>query len=194
MDADGGNILRLSANAIPDDRPAVLPDGRIIYTRWDYTDRDPEKFRDLWSMNPDGTDQMVLFGGMGRPYPEFFAKCDALPIPRTDKIVSVFSPAFGRRENAGNVMVVDVKAGPDDWSAAKQVSPKVSNLGWSIGSGQGREGFRDPYPLSDDCLLVAKDRSLLVLDGSGKTQLKLWYVNPASFKSSITRFPSSDIV
>ena len=52
MDADGGNIRRLSANTISEDRPAVLPDGRIIYTRWDYTDRDPEKFRDLWVHEP----------------------------------------------------------------------------------------------------------------------------------------------
>jgi len=41
MDADGGNIRCLSANTISEDRPAVLPDGRIVYTRWDYTDRDP---------------------------------------------------------------------------------------------------------------------------------------------------------
>ena len=82
MDADGGNIRCLSANTISEDRPAVLPDGRIVYTRWDYTDRDPEKFRDLWVMNPDGTGQMVLFGGVGRPYPAFFAKCDAAAGPR----------------------------------------------------------------------------------------------------------------
>jgi len=171
MDADGGNILRLSANAISDDRPAVLPDGRIVYTRWDYTDRDPEKFRDLWVMNPDGTGQMVLFGGVGRPYPDFWAKCDALPIPGSDgTVVSVFSPAFGHRENAGNVMVVDFKAGPGDWSAAKQISPDLPKLVWSIGSGHGREGFRDPYPLSEDCFLVARDKSLLILDDNGKTQ------------------------
>lgn len=171
MDADGGNILRLSSNAIPDDRPAVLPDGRIVYTRWDYTDRDPEKFRDLWVMNPDGTGQMVLFGGVGRPYPDFYAKCDALPIPNSDgKLVSVFSPAFGRRENAGNVMVVDLESGPGDWSAAKQISPEIPELGWSIGSGQGTKGFRDPYPLSEDCFLVARDKSLLILDGNGRTE------------------------
>ena len=171
MDADGGNVLSLSANTISEDRPAVLPDGRIIYTRWDYTDRDPEKFRDLWVMNPDGTGQMVLFGGIGRPYPKFFAKCDALPIPGTDgKVVSVFSPAFGHRENAGNVMVVDIKTGPSDWVAARQISPELPNLIWSVGSGHGREGFRDPYPLSEQCFLVAKDKSLLVLDGSGRIQ------------------------
>jgi len=122
-------------------------------------------------MNPDGTGQMVLFGGVGRPYPTFFAKCDALPVPGTgSKIVSVFSPAFGRRENAGNVMLVDVKAGPGEWSAARQISPEEPDLGWSIGSGQGHEGFRDPYPLSADCFLVARDKSLLVLNDAGQTQ------------------------
>ncbi|MFZ2640080.1 MAG: hypothetical protein WA117_03755, partial [Verrucomicrobiia bacterium] len=170
MNADGSNIACLSANVLLEDRPAVLPDGRIIYTRWEYTDRASEKFRDLWVMNPDGTGQMVAFGGMARPYPQFFAKCDALPIPGTGgKVVSVFSPALGQRENAGNVMIVDLKAGPDDWSAARQISPKV-DLPWSIGLGRGREGFRDPYPLSEDCFLVARDKSLLVLNANGETQ------------------------
>jgi hypothetical protein len=170
MDADGGNILCLSANNVNEDRPAVLPDGRMVYTRWEYVDRSAQKFRDLWVMNPDGTGQMVLFGGMARPMGDYHAKCDAMPIPGTDKLVSVFSPALGQRENAGNVMCVDVKAGPDDWSAAKQISPKLANLVWSSGLGHGREGFRDPYPLSNDCFLVAQDKSLLVLDASGKTE------------------------
>jgi hypothetical protein len=171
MDADGANLLCLSASVLLDDRPAVLPDGRIIYTRWEYTDRASEKFRDLWVMNPDGTGQMVLFGGTGRPYPEFFAKCDALPIPGEEgKVVSVFSPAFGHRENAGNVMIVDLKAGPDRWSAARQISPPLPNLKWTTGSGFGREGFRDPFPLSSECFLVAQDKSLLVLDAEGHTE------------------------
>ena len=171
MDGDGGNIQRLSANAISEDRPAVLPDGRIVYTRWDYTDRDPEKFRDLWVTNPDGSGQMVLFGGVGRPYPDFWAKCDALPIPGAEgRVVSVFSPGFGHRENAGNVMVVAFEKGPGDWASARQVSPDLPNLEWTIGSGRGQVGFRDPYPLSEDCFLVAHDRSLLVLDGNGNTE------------------------
>lgn len=171
MDADGGNVLCLSASPLLDDRPAVLPDGRVIYTRWEYTDRAAETFRDLWIMNPDGTGQMVLFGGMGRPYPEFYAKCDALPIPRADgKLVSIFSPALGHRENAGNAVMIDLKAGPDDWSAARQISPELPDLRWTIGLGYGREGFRDPYPLSEDCFLVAQDKSLLVMNGQGRLQ------------------------
>ena len=168
MDADGGNIRLLSANNVDDHRPAVLPDGRVIYTRWDYVDRAPQKFHSLWAMNPDGTDQMVLFGNTVSPSGNFFVMIDALPIPGSDKVATVFSPGHGFRENAGHVMIVDPGAGPDDWSAASQVSPErnMGVTGWA----RGREGFRDPYPLSEDCFLVVEDKGLLILDDHGQTE------------------------
>jgi hypothetical protein len=173
MDADGGNMLCLSANSVRDDRPAVLPDGRVVYTRWEYVDSAIAQYRDLWVMNPDGTGQMVLFGGTVRPPELPFVKCDALPIPGTNKVVSIFSPPSGKRENAGNVMIVDLKAGPDEPGAAKQISPKV-NMGYyhfpSYSLGGGRSEFRDPYPLSEDCFLVARNKSLLVMDGNGNLE------------------------
>ena len=174
MDADGDNILCLSANNVRDDRPAVLPSGQVIYTRWEYVDSTIVYYRDLWVMNPDGTGQMVLFGGTVRPPELPLAKCDALPIPGADgEVVSVFSSPTGKRENAGNVMIVNLKAGPDDPAAARQISPKI-DLGYyyfpSYSLGGGRTGFRDPFPLAEDCFLVAQDKSLLVLDGKGQTQ------------------------
>ncbi len=177
MDADGSNMLCLSANNVRDDRPAVLPDGRIIYTRWEYVDAAIASYRDLWVMNPDGTGQMVLFGGTVRPPDLVFSECDALPIPGAPgKVVSVYTAPSGNRENAGKVMIVDLKAGPDEPSAVRQISPKrnlryhhfwPTNMPWY---GGGRVGFRDPYPLSEDCFLVAEDKKLLVLDGNGNLQ------------------------
>ena len=41
---------------------AVLPDGRILYTRWEYVDRNQLAFHHLWTTNPDGTGQMVFYG------------------------------------------------------------------------------------------------------------------------------------
>ncbi len=38
-DADGGQMRPLSANIEHDNTPWVLPDGRILYTRWEYIDR-----------------------------------------------------------------------------------------------------------------------------------------------------------
>ena len=164
MDSDGSNMLCLSANNVFDDRPAVVPSGQIIYSRWEYVDRHEQKFRDLWLMNPDGTAQVLFFGPV-RPEGQFFAKCDALPIPGTNRVVSILSPALGRRENAGNVAIIDPKAGPEEWSSAKTISKL--NLAWNLG--YGREGFRDPYPLSETCFLVAQNKSLLVLDDKGNT-------------------------
>ena len=172
MDADGSNMLRLSANNVRDDRPAVLPNGQVVYSRWEYVDSSIGSYRDLWVMNPDGTNQMILYGGTVTPPDRMYSKCDPLPIPGANgKVVSVFSPPVGLRENAGNVMVVDVKTGPDEGLAARQISPQrdlrydrfyPSSIPWF---GGGRTGFRDPFPLSEDCFLVAEDKSLLVLNG-----------------------------
>ncbi|MFZ2641510.1 MAG: hypothetical protein WA117_10970 [Verrucomicrobiia bacterium] len=168
MDADGSNIRLLSGNNVGDHHPAMLPDGRVLYTRWEYVDRAPQKFHSLWTMNPDGTDQMVLFGNSVSPTGKYVVMIDALPIPGSDKIVTVFSPGHGYRESAGHVMIVDARAGPDDWTRATQISPKrkLAELGWA----GGREGFRDPYPLSQDCFLVTENKSLLIMDGQGTLQ------------------------
>ncbi len=168
MDTDGDNksIRLLSSNIVHENTPAVLPDGRVMYTRWEYVDRAPQKFHGLWTMNPDGTDQMISFGNT-QPPGEWKLMIDAKPIPGTGKVVSVFSPGHGNREHAGAIMIVDLDAGPDDPDRARRISPDVQmGRGWM----GGRGGFRDPYPLSEDCFLVARDKSLLILDGQGRTE------------------------
>ena len=177
-DADGKNVLPLSSNVLLEDRPAVLPDGRIVYTRWDYVDRATETFRDLWVMNPDGTNQQLLWGGSeeGRAYQRFHAQCDAQPVPGTRQVVCTFSPAFGYRENAGHLYLVDLNKGPDDDAAAHRIGPDVSKaLGWSIGNGGARcmKGFRDPYPLSGDRFLVARGCDLQLVNRQGACET-LW--------------------
>ena len=62
-DADGGNIRPLSANVEMDNTPWVLPDGRLIYMRWEYVDRSQVKFHHLWTCNPDKPEGRVLLNG-----------------------------------------------------------------------------------------------------------------------------------
>jgi len=50
-DGDGGNIRQLSANIEHDNTPWVLPNGQIIYTRWEYVDRSQVDYHHLWTMN-----------------------------------------------------------------------------------------------------------------------------------------------
>ena len=166
MDADGGNIRILSSNIVHENTPAVLGDGRVMYTRWEYVDRAPQKFHGLWTMNPDGTNQRIIFGNT-QPPGEWTLMIDARPIPGTDKVVAIFSPHHGNREHAGHVMIVDLNAGPDDPDRARRISPNVKmENGWM----GGRDGFRDPCPLATDCFVIARDKSLFLLDDQGHTQ------------------------
>ncbi|MBE3071223.1 MAG: PD40 domain-containing protein [Planctomycetes bacterium] len=149
----GENVRPISSNNDHDNTPWVLPDGRLLYMRWEYVDRSQVHFHHLWTSNPDGTGQMVYFGNM---HPGI-VMIDAKPIPGTDRVVSIFSPGHGIREHNGVVTVVDPNAGPDHQPAARTVNPHA--------------GFRDPYAFSEDCFLVAGDEGLYLMDGRGATQL-----------------------
>jgi len=152
-DADGSNIQALSSNVEQDNTPWPLADGRVIYTRWEYVDRSRVRYHHLWTANPDGTGQMVYYGNM---HPRT-VMIDAKPIPGTDKIVCGFSPGHGKKEHQGRVTVVSPKKGPDDKESAQSVT-KLDN-------------YRDPYPISDDCFLVAQDNRLFITNAKGEMAL-----------------------
>ena len=62
MDAGGQDVRRLCYDQDNDLYPAVLSDGQVIYSRWDYTGIRHEFLRPLMVMNPDGTGQRAIYG------------------------------------------------------------------------------------------------------------------------------------
>ncbi len=152
-DGDGKNIRMISSNNDHDNTPWVLPDGRVIYMRWEYVDRSQVHFHHLWTTNPDGTGQMVYYGNMYGGV----AMLDAKPIPGTSKVVASWSPGHGMPEHLGPVAVVDPRQGPDHQPSVRIVS---------------RSGdWKDPYAFTEDCFLVAHRRGIFVMDGQGNTEL-----------------------
>jgi hypothetical protein len=149
-DADGRNIRPLSANLEHDNTPWPLPDGRLLYTRWEYVDRSQVDYHHLWTMNPDGTGQTVFFGNLHPP--DLYI--DAKPVPGTDEVLFINSPGHGRKEHIGRVALVHNRQGPDHLPALRNLSD---------------DGFRDPYPLSKSLFLVVRGRDLLLMDRDGVT-------------------------
>ena len=167
-DADGGNIQALSSNNEHENTPWPLPDGRILYQRWEYVDRSQVHYHHLWTMNPDGTEQINFYGNM-RPG---IVMIDAKPIPGTEEVVAVFSPGHGQREHAGEITILSPKGGPDaDPSAVEQ---RIS----------GHYKHRDPYPVSPNYFLVARDAHLELLSDKGETWL-LHKLDPALAKAGV---------
>jgi hypothetical protein len=60
MEEDGTNIHQISFNQSHDLDPAVLANGKIVYTRWEHH-IDDNQF-DLYSVNPDGSGLELLYG------------------------------------------------------------------------------------------------------------------------------------
>ena len=150
-DGDGQNIRMISSNNEHDNTPWPLPDGRVLYTRWEYIDRSQMVFHHLWAMNADGTNQTVYFGNQNPGY----VMIDGKPIPGTNKIVATFSPKHGRNEHTGEVRIVDPDQGPDHAPSARRVTDDRIF------------GYRDPWAFSEDCLMIANDRRLIVMNGEG---------------------------
>ena len=120
-DGDGGNIRAVSANIEHDNTPWPLPDGRVLYERWEYVDRSRVAFHHLWTANPDGTGQTVYYGNM---HPGTLM-IDAKPIPGAgNKVVAVFSPGHGKAEHIGDIAIVTPKTGPDDLGSARRITQK----------------------------------------------------------------------
>ena len=143
---DGSNIRALSANLEQDNTPWVLPNGQLLYQRWEYVDRSQVHYHHLWTMNPDGTGQMVYYGNQ-RPGGVYI---DAKPVPGSTDVLMINSPGHGGMEHQGRVALVTGRYGPDDPKALRDVTR----------SG----GYRDPFPLDKNHYLVAKGTRILCQD------------------------------
>ena len=147
--ADGTQIRLLSANIEHDNTPWPLPDGRILYMRWEYVDRSQVNYHHLWTMNPDGTQHSIFFGNMhpGGLY------IDAKPIPGSTDVLMIDSPGHGSIEHQGFIARVSQKEGPDKKDNLKRLT-KTGN-------------FRDPWAFGNDLFMAARTRDLVVLDNKG---------------------------
>ncbi len=99
-----GEIRRLTFDQEHNWNPAVLPDGRVIYQRWEYSDLPHSNSRLLFQMNPDGTNQGELYGS-GSYFPNSFFY--ARPVPgHPSKVVGIATGHHGVAR-AGRLLMLD---------------------------------------------------------------------------------------
>ncbi|MBN1442992.1 MAG: discoidin domain-containing protein, partial [Planctomycetes bacterium] len=165
-DADGRNLRPISSNNEHDNTPWPLPDGRILYTRWEYVDRSQVHYHHLWVVNPDGTAAMTFYGNLIPGTVMIGAK----PIPGSEKIVACFSPGHGQTEHEGAIAIVDPRLGPDAPQAARQIT-RTAN-------------YRDPWALSERLVLAARDHALVLVDDRGET-LEIYRLPPEDIQAGL---------
>ncbi len=148
MDSDGGNVRMLSCHDTNEWFPSVTRDGRILYARWDYIDRDAVTHQNLWSMRPDGTNTATLWGNAtASPHCCFQAKA----IPRSGKFV--FTASAHHSITAGSIALADPSVDYDGHDAITRITPEVPFP--EAESRNIREYYCAPWPLSEKYFLVA---------------------------------------
>jgi hypothetical protein len=78
LDRKSGSLRQLTYEQDSDYTPTIMNDGRILYTRWEYSDIPHYWSRILMTMNPDGTGQLALYGS-GSYFPTCLTGCRPVP-------------------------------------------------------------------------------------------------------------------
>jgi hypothetical protein len=167
MNADGSGLRKLSANYLNDFTPAVLDDGRIIYTRWEYVDRPAIPIQSLWTINPDGTGLIGYFGNRVLSPATFM---EARSIPGGTKILCTMTGHNG--PTRGAIGIVDRSKGVNAQQAIENITrdvplPKVNE---GCGNTDGTKQYSCPYPLDAVRFLCSIRGPLLVRTLSGECQ------------------------
>ena len=170
-DGDGKNIYVISANGEPEYLPAIMDDGRVIFTRWEYTDKALWRVQSLWTSNPDGTNQQIFWGNQS-VWPDVLT--EARSIPGTNKVM--FTGVGHHAWFDGSIGIIDPNKGLDYPHGLTRVTQEVP---WpEVGNGPQdpppaveyhRSGkiyaYKTPFPLSEEYFLVSAREGGLLYNG-----------------------------
>jgi hypothetical protein len=163
MEADGANIHKIGNSTLFEGHPTVMPDGRILYDRWEYVDRNFGDAQSLWTTYPDGASHAVYWGN-NTASPG--AVIDARAIPGTDLVMAVFGSCHDRPWGA--LAVLDRRLGLDGAAPVGRTWPAdavglVREQGWEIFDAfmAVRFKYEDPYPLFDPSVPEAAGKYFL---------------------------------
>ncbi|NQV32751.1 MAG: hypothetical protein HQ515_08660, partial [Phycisphaeraceae bacterium] len=171
------------------------PNGRVIYTRWEYTDKEQKRAQSLWTMNPDGTGVNAFWGNQS-VWPDILA--EPRPIPGTGKIM--FTGVGHHMWFKGSIGIVDPSKGMNYPEGLSKVTPDIA---WpEVGNGPREKAeissyrpgpygaYKTPYPIGQEDFLVSimhpdtKKFSLYLMDMVGNRELiytgkhNVWHAIP----------------
>jgi len=147
-DGNGDHIRQLSYGNENEYEPAVLNDGRIVFTRWEYTSRHEMLFHMLWWCRPDGT-MVSNFYGNDTLHPMMVTEATA--IPGTHKVVAT---AMGHHSySTGTVVVIDTNKGENGEEPLTHITPETP---YSETHGWPNPHYSHPHAITEDLFLVSR--------------------------------------
>lgn len=150
------NMRRITFDQDANWNPVVMNNGRVMYTRWEYTDLMHYYSRFVMHMNPDGTEQKALYGS-GSAFPNSTFDMQPLPghssafigtisghhgVARSGRLL-IFDPTKARKGAAGVLQEIPYRNRP----VVELIKDQLVDGVWPQ--------FIKPTPLNDKYYLVA---------------------------------------
>ena len=205
-DADGGNVYLISHNGEPDFVPSLMQDGRVIYSRWEYSDKPLWRIQSLWTTNPDGTNTAVFWGNQS-VWPDHLAEPRQIPGSRRvmfcgvghhdwwSGCIGIIDPDKGFNFPHGLTKVTVDRPWPECGNGP--VDPAESQSYHASGK---FTGYQSPCPLSEEDFLVSARGDgnlfrLYLMDTDGNRDLiyeglhNVWHAVPVKPRPAPSRQP-----
>ena len=137
MAPDGSRIRQITRSTAHENQLSLMPDGRILYSRWDYVDRNFSDGHGFWLANPDGANQAILWGNnTTHPSAGWFARV----VPGGDRVVCILGTHHGSL--GGAMAILDPQAAVDGKESVLRTWPAEvkKRFGQTGGTVLAREG------------------------------------------------------
>lgn len=191
MKDDGSDIRPLSYYETSEWHPTVNSDGKLVYTRWDYTDRENCLGSRLWISGPDGSDPRSPHGNYPLPYDTFLGhqpwkvtpdgretdsrmgaplvEMGIRQVPDSHLYMCTGAPHHG--EVFGTLCMIDLRV-PDDhhMSQVRRFTPDETFPETEM-PGRRHYKYGTPWPLSEDFALCTVWENLALVDRFGNKEL-----------------------
>ncbi len=191
MNAEGGDIRPLSYYETSEWNPSVTNEGKLAYTRWDYTDRENCLGTRIWLSGPDGTDPRAPHGNYPHPYHTFedhdpwkllpggreidsrmgapLVEMGIRAVPNSHRYICTAAPHHG--EAFGSLCMLDIRVRDDGhMSQVRRITPQEPFPETEL-PGRRHYRFGTPWPLSEDFYLCNEWENLVLLDRFGNKEL-----------------------
>jgi len=191
MKDDGTDITPLSYYETSEWHPSVNNDGQIVYTRWDYTDRENCLGSHLWICGPDGTNPRAPHGNYPLPYTTLpghtpwktapdgreidsrsgapYTEMGIRAIPGSHRYIATGAPHHG--EVFGSLCMIDTRVEDDHHtSQVRRITPEEPFPETEMPA-RNQYRYGTPWPLSEDFYLCNEWENLVLLDRFGNKEL-----------------------
>ncbi len=158
--ADGSDVRRIDFTTLCTSAPSILPDGRILCTRWEYQDKNIFSWQGLWTINPDGR-QLRLFYGNTLTVPN--SRYGGKPVPGADEVL--LTMAAHHHPPIGDIALLDRSRGLESPAALTKLTAETpyqpargrdwQDANWSPGDAFFPCAATDPWPLGQGRFLFS---------------------------------------